>query len=504
MTKGKSSLFLSAATLFGLGLNFLALPWLIRWIGPDGWGLYIFIQTLVLYVTLIDIGFGVAAVKRMSEAFGLGDMPAVWRVQRCYMGAQLVLGAVGAGLFLLLGGFLPFPSTRTPVYERHWLLAIVGASFFVSSLSSALSPVFVASERFVAMAVRDAIGRVLSLAFGLYAAYQYGTLLAYLLATLAGSFAGFVLNFATLKLAFSDFRLRPSFEPAVLRDLAVLGFRGYVHRIGSLLANSVHLPLMAYAGGAALPARYQLAGRIPEAMQAIVSPVSQTVLPQLTREAAQDSGSFARSVERFSMIGLALGVSLILVPAGFGYALLQIWAKNNPALDPASSLVLLILGLYFAFELFYVMLTKAFYALGVPHYMAPFSLFNGLATLALTVPVVLNFGLVGVAAQNALIDLIQLYPMLRCVRRRAVPELNVRGTLLNVVAATGIGLAIAGFAFWLVRTPALQAGPWLALALVPAFSAGTFFLLVGLKISPLPEDLRRLAAASRSRVRSAP
>jgi peptidoglycan biosynthesis protein MviN/MurJ (putative lipid II flippase) len=274
--------------------------------------------------------------------------------------------------------------------------------------------------------------------------------------------------------------------------LMILGFRGYVHRIGSLLANSVHLPLMAFAGSAALPTRYQLAGRIPEALQAVVSPISQTIVPQLTREAADDPKVFARSVERYSMIGLGLGISLILVPSGFGLALLQIWAKDNPALVPASSLVLLLLGIYFTFELFFIMLTKAFYALGNPHYMAPFSIFNGVATLVLTLPMVLNFGIVGVGVQNVLIDAAQLVPMLLVVRKRAAPDLNVGGQVFAVVLAMVVGSGIAAGAYWMMRISPFVDMPWIGLALVPVFSAASFFLLVGLRLVPMPEDLRKL------------
>jgi O-antigen/teichoic acid export membrane protein len=506
VSKARSSVVLSAASIFGLGLNFLALPWLIRWLGPAEWGLLLYFQTLSLYVGLIDIGFTNGAIKRMAEAFGDEDRAQAWKVQRCLFWVQLALGTGGLFIFALLAlgvatsaSFAAFllPTTNEHIYRLEWLLPLIGTSFWINAATGALTPVFVAGEKFGSMAVRDAIQRVLSLALGLIAARTYGTLFAYLLASNIGAVLGFLLNFVTLRRAFPDFALRPQFDKHVFRDLSIIGGRSYVHRIGSMLANSVHIPLMAKAGGAVLPTQYQLAGRVPEAIKAIVDPISQTVLPHLTREAAKDRQLFARSVERYSMIGLGLGISLILVPAGFGSAILAVWAKNNPALTPVSHIVLLLLGIYFTFELFFIMLTKAFYALGTLHYMAPFSLFNAAATLVLTVPVVRNFGLVGIAVQNVAIDLAQLVPMLWVVKRYAAPDLRLWSQLRNILIAMGVGVGVALGAFWLVNFEPIASHPWLALAFIPIASAVTFALLATLRPVPLPEDLRRVLGRSR-------
>jgi O-antigen/teichoic acid export membrane protein len=501
LSKAKSSIFLSAASLFGLGLNFLALPWLIRWIGVNEFGLFGYLQVIALYVGLIDLGYTHGAVKRMTEAFGRGDREQAWLVQRCLLTVHIRLGLIGFGILALisvtaasspgLAGWL-FPPGTSGVYQRDFLLVLIGGSFLLGAVSGALAPVFIAAEKFQSMAVRDAVQRIVSLAAGLWAAYTYGTLFAYILASTLGTITGFLFNFFTLKRSFADFRLRPGYDKEVFRDLKQIGVRSYVHRIGSMMANSIHKPLMAQADSAAMIARYELASRVPEAIKAIVDPVSQTVLPQLTREAATDSSAFARSVERYSMIGLGLGVSLILVPAGFGLAILKVWAGNNPAVTPVTDIVLLLAAVYFTFELFYIMLTKAFYALGNMHLMAPFSIFNGVATLLLTVPMVRNFGLVGVAVQNVAIDLVQLVPILLVVRRHAATDLRVWSQAVNVLIAVGIGAGIAVGAFYMMRLEVFARSPWLAIALIPVFSAATFFLLVGLRLTPLPEDVRKL------------
>lgn len=501
MSKAKSSIFLSAASVFGLGLNFLALPWLIRWIGVNEFGLFGYIQVIVLYVGLIDLGYTHGAVKRMTEAFGREDREQAWLVQRCLTTIHIRLGLIGFGILALLSGAAAaspaiaswlFPPGTADVYQRDILLVLIGVAFFIGAISGALAPVFIATERFQSMAIRDALQRIVALAAGLWAAYTYGTLFAYILASTLGTVTGFLFNFFTLKRAFADFRLRPGSDKEVFKDLRTIGARSYVHRIGSMMANSIHKPLMAQADSAALIAKYELASRVPEAIKAVVDPVSQTVLPQLTREAADNSTAFARSVERYSMIGLGLGISLILVPCGFALAILKVWAGNNPAVTPVTDVVLLLLAIYFTFELFFIMLTKAFYAQGNMHYMAPFSIFNGIATLLLTVPMVRNFGLVGVAVQNVFIDLAQLVPMLFVVRKYAAKELRVWSQLFNVLLSVGIGITIAVGSFYMVRLEVFANSPWLAIALIPVFSGATFFLLVGLRLTPMPEDVRKL------------
>lgn len=491
MSKARSSLILSAASFFGLGLNFLALPWLIKWIGPGEWGLFIFLLTISLYVGLVDVDLSNGAIKRMTEAFHEGDSERAWRIQRCQFAAHILLAVAGFAFFVLLGSVIPLPKTAEMIAHREWLIPLVGVNFLVNALSAAMGPPFVAGERFAEMAIRDTVQRILSLSLGIYAAYAYGSLFAYMLAWNAGALIGFVLNFVTLKLSFRGFRLSPTWDRAILHDLFVIGVRGYPHRIGSIVSNSVHLPLMAYAGTAETPARYQLAGRIPEAVMSVVSPSVVTALPQLTREASSDPRAFAKSIERYSMISLGVGISLILVPAGFGKALLDIWARNNPALTSSASSVLLLLGLYFTLELFYMTMTRAFHALGKPHCIAPFSLFNAAATLALTYPIVLNYGLVGVAVQNVAINALILVPMVFAIRKWAAPSLDARRHILMAVSTIAIGSGIAVSAYLLVRTPLFLARPWLSLATTPLFAVATLAILVGLKLVPLSDDLRR-------------
>ncbi|MFY9233984.1 MAG: oligosaccharide flippase family protein [Fimbriimonadaceae bacterium] len=469
------------------------------WIGPDEWGLFIFLQVISLYVGLIDVDLSNGAIKRMTEAFALGDREGAWRVQRCQFGAHIALAGIGFLAFLLLSTVLPLPQTALPIEQAGWLFFLTGTNFVINALSAAMGPPFVAGEKFAAMAIRDSIQRVLAMAVAVWAAYTYGTLFAYLLAWNVAALFGFVLNFITLKISFHDFRLAPAWDRSIMKDLFTIGVRGYVHRIGSVLANSVHLPLMAYAGNAATAARYQLAGRIPEALMSVVSPGMQTVVPHLTREAADDPQAFAKSVERYSLIALGAGIALILVPAGFGKAFLDLWARGNPALSASASLVLVLLGGYFTLELFYMMLTRAFHALGTPHYAAPFTLFNAAATLVLTVPVVLNLGIAGVAAQNLAVGLVMLVPMVLVVKKRAASELDVSRHVFRAVASLALGAAISVAAFWLVRTPVLEGRPWLALALVPLFSACAFGLLVRLGLVPMPH-----AIAARFRSKAVP
>lgn len=499
MSKARSSLFLSAASFFGLGVNFLALPWLIKWIGPGEWGLFIFLLTISLYVGLIDVDLSNGAIKRMTEAFHAGDDERAWRVQRCQFGAHIFMALAGCAAFVLLGLVLALPTTGGFVAHREWLMPLVGINFLINALSAAMGPPFVAGERFAEMAIRDSVQRILSLAMGIYAAYAFGTLFAYMVAWNAGALIGFAVNFITLKLSFPAFRLRPAWDKAIIKDLFVIGVRGYPHRIGSIISNSVHLPLMAYAGSTVTPTRYQLAGRIPEAIMSVLSPSISTVLPQMTREASSDPSAFARSIERYSMMSLGIGISFILVPAGFGAALLDIWARNNPALTAQAPLVMLLLGGYFTLELFYMTMTRAFHALGKPHCIAPFSLFNAATTLALTYPVVLRFGIVGVAVQNLAINGLILIPMTLAVKSWAAPELPSLRIAAKACMGLLVGAAVASAAFILMGTAALESRPWIALAMAPVFCGVAFFLLAALKLAPVPKEIASLAAQFRYR-----
>ncbi|MBM3312230.1 MAG: hypothetical protein FJY80_12070, partial [Candidatus Aminicenantes bacterium] len=54
-------------------VGFLAIPFLIRWLGVDRFGVLSLIWVLAGYFAVFDLGLGLATTKFVAEALGRGD-----------------------------------------------------------------------------------------------------------------------------------------------------------------------------------------------------------------------------------------------------------------------------------------------------------------------------------------------------------------------------------------------------------------------------------------------
>lgn len=106
-------------------------------------------------------------------------------------------------------------------------------------------------------------------------------------------------------------------------------------------------------------------------------------------------------------------------------------------------------GAYRMFECLYSAVVVIIYANGNPEKIIPFTLWNGFATLFLSLPAVAWRGLEGIVIMNLGIMVLKFVPLLRMTLRNCAPTL-ARGPLLVTFAlmiAVGCGVGLAAFYF---------------------------------------------------------
>ncbi|MEI6632040.1 MAG: flippase [bacterium] len=122
--------FASLSTLQGLGylLPILVLPYLIRIIGPEKFGLIAFAQAFVQYfMILTDYGFSISATRKISLC--KGEKEKLCAIFSSVMTVKLILAAIS---FLILLAII----TYVPRFKQDWLVyifsfgAVVGNTLF--------------------------------------------------------------------------------------------------------------------------------------------------------------------------------------------------------------------------------------------------------------------------------------------------------------------------------------------------------------------------------------
>ncbi len=147
--------FISQAWL--IGLNFLSIPLILRYLGPDAFGVWITVSVVSGYFTILDFGFTRSVVKFTADHWTRGEMEEAESVIRSANLLFLVLGAVG-GLAVAATGFA---LTRWVLHIPNQLQAtaslafgIAAVSFFVNVASTPLSAIPMAIQRFEYVSAR--------------------------------------------------------------------------------------------------------------------------------------------------------------------------------------------------------------------------------------------------------------------------------------------------------------------------------------------------------------
>ena len=492
MPRVSGSLSLIATGGASIALRMLTVPLYLVWLGEQQYSLYLYLMFLTGFVGLTNPRVEEAAIMRLTEAFARGETERAWRIQQAFTALTWLIAGAGLIVFALLGLFLPMPEHSA---GNTWvMLVFFGISYAMNVLGEALHPVLFAQDKFKELAIREFFVSTGGAIAGIGLVYMYRTPIALAAVTAFNSLVGYGMLLVLLKRLYPEFRMRPRWVPEVNKDLLAIGLRMYLHRATLIISTTIDKILMPHALPLRMLSHYAVPSQIPTTLQRILDPIQNTLRPELTRQAMGDGAGLAASTSRFARIVLAVACCAILIPSAYGVPILAVWLPQGVSM-PTGPTVMFALGAACTLELFHGVFNTLAYALGRPHLLVPVSGANALATVVLTIPLARAFGVAGVALQNMALFALLLPALLWVVKRKLVPDFDVRSLVKQTAGTLGIALAFAWFAHWMCATPWMVQRPLVALATAPLAMLGCWALLRRSGVTPhvhLPGTLRLL------------
>ncbi len=150
--------------LLSSGLQFLALPLLVRSLGVDGYGVYAVTTSLLGWFMLADLGTGATLQNKISSCRASGRSPANDIVSD---GLGLLASLPALAGLAALGGFVlarVIWSPRQLAWAGDWLIVVAALPFVVSALGSVAYKILYAQQQGWRANLWQAIGSVLALA----------------------------------------------------------------------------------------------------------------------------------------------------------------------------------------------------------------------------------------------------------------------------------------------------------------------------------------------------
>ena len=478
----------SAWNFAGLALPALValgtVPWLIRGLGLEGFGIVTLITSIVGYFGILDINLSAGAIKYLAEHQATGDQRRF--AQTFWFGLlfHATLGLLGGLLLASFAGlildrfFTVSPGLRA---DAQTALQLAAAGFALSQLLSYLLAVPQALQRYDLSARGEAIFGILANGVSAIVACSGGGIAGVVLARVAVSATN------VLWLCWQLMRLKAALNvplsPALpTREVcaALMRFSGYSYlsRLAAMLHQHADKLIIAALVGPVALALYtvpvQLAGRILGLTYRLAS----VIYPRASELAATGQHAQLESVYLDATRWLTyLNFSVLVVIALAGAAFLEHWVGTE--FVTAGYPVLLLVTLALLADSLTTLPSLVNDALGHPQVSGRFALARGLVGVPLLYAGTLLSGIAGAACAHLLASMLMSAWFLYQVHGRTVPVALTRVWLQGWRPGLRVGTATA-----LARLPLTwlitQQLPGLPALLLLLTVTGVALLLAGL------------------------
>jgi O-antigen/teichoic acid export membrane protein len=460
----------------------LVTPILARGLGKEGFGVWVLVTSLSLYVDVLDIGVGSATIRYVAELTALGDSD---RVRRAISTAFLILVVPGA-LALLLGAVLAhyFPTLfdiAPDLADTATLLVLVmTVPLAVSVPGDTFGGTLGALQRFDLLNL-SLISVLVAQAFSWWLVLEAGGgLLELGLVTaaigLVGQLSRFLMVRRLIPGATVSFKL---FDRSLVRPLASLSLWLALARSSQVAIARIDTFVVGILLGAASAGVYAIGQKLAFAAEKLVIPGTLGFFPFASELAARhDREGLRQALLTGTRISLAIAGPLTIILIVLAGPLIDVWI--GPEFADASAVVVYLV----AANAIIALSRTAFLMLqGGANAKTPALIlgFEAAANVGLSVALGLSIGLEGVALATLIASAGARLGLLIPAACREF-GLNPLTLLATVIRAHGPPAAAALAVGWVIRGTDLPDAITILLGGAAMFGAyGSIFLVTGLE-----------------------
>jgi len=298
--------FLSLSILQALNylLPLVTFPYLVRILGPEKYGLISFAQAFIKYFSIFtDYGFNLTATREIS--INREDNKKVNEIFSSVMTVKLLLGAISAvvlTLFLIL----------VPKFEKDWVIYVFT---FGMVLGNIMFPVwfFQGMEKMKYITILNIVSKgIFTICIFVFIRGKSD----YLYVPLINSLGYLVAGVLSLGIAFKNFGVRltlPTIEN-IKRQLRE-GWYIFISNISISLYTTSNTFFLGLFTNNTIVGYYSAAEKIVKAVEGLLTPISQTVYPYISKLAGESKEKALSLIRKLAKLvgGGSFVISLILL-----------------------------------------------------------------------------------------------------------------------------------------------------------------------------------------------
>ncbi len=393
------------------GLNYLVplavLPYLIRVLGVERYGLVTFAQAFAQYFTILtDYGFNLSATKRI--ALVRENRAEVSRLYWSVIFIKLTLMLVGATVVAVLVMTVPRFHSDASLYAIAYL-AVVGNVLFPVWL-------FQGMEQMRYISIVSGCAKILSalllFVFVHHASDYIAALAIQSSGFLVAGVAGFSIGIARFHLAYRI----PTAEE--LRQTLADGWHLFVSNAAGTLYATTNVFLVGLVAGNVQAGYFSAAERLTRSVQGMLGPVTQAIYPHVSSLVAQ-SRQNAIAFLRKSLLwigALSFVTSLLLLIFASPVAGILFGKAASGSVEPLRWMAML----PFIISVSSVLAIQTMIPFGMEKPLSRIYIVAGVSSLALSLPMIHSLGATGGAVSVLIVEVCIVLAMGALLKRHAI------------------------------------------------------------------------------------
>jgi len=418
MTLGKSrtvirnTFFNNVGYVWQLVVSLLLTPFIIHRIGMEQFGIWVLLEVIVTYLSLLDFtGIGGAFVKYVAEFHAKQDFKNCNSVINLGWAYYTFFWLIMAFLVILLRkpilNLFKFPAdlfnTVSIVFLGILLISLIRGSLAVfRSVLLGLQRMDITNLIAILASVVNAVGVILflSLGFGLKGLVMSGIIVAV--------FTTILQTILAYK-AFPQMRFRPfSFNREIFKKTFVYGINIRIASISELINTHVDKIFLGYFLNTTLIGSYELGAKIAKIARSFPEQLLPAILPASSElQALDDRENLQKLYTRGSKYLCLITFPLAFFIIAHAPLIMTFWMGNRTFQGfPESALALQLLSVGYVFVLLASMGRLIARGMGIPQYEMRSSVIIVILNISLSIILILNFGFIGALIGTSLSGII--------------------------------------------------------------------------------------------------
>lgn len=325
----------------------LTVPFLVRFLGPEAYGIYSLISVIVTYLVFADLGMGVASTRFGSRALSVADREEEARVTW----TSVAINAVPTLLIVMILSALAsdlldlFVDVSAPLLKTSAVaLQIAAVAYLFRSLTQVLNTPLMTRMRMDLNTRITGLSIIIQSAAIIWVLIAGGGLIAVFFVTLVGSaFSSFATYLVSVRLLPEV--ATPRADPRLVRPILQFGFPLMISYIASVILGNAEKLFLAYFDSVVSLAHYSLAFTIAGGFALLSGALSQSLVPVFANfqalDLVEEGRALCNNLIRLILIGTLPVAALLMTFAG---PFFTVWAGPEYGRESVLPFLILIIG----------------------------------------------------------------------------------------------------------------------------------------------------------------